>query len=471
MSKEKTDNKHNSEHNEVRYAKRKRRGLIKRFLPQTLFFRSILILVVPIFLIQIIVTTVFFDRHWSKVTSRLAFAVSGEIYLLVNSVEKDNAIVDMEQNVLANIMASKLDILATYEPGKSLADIQPLIKPSVFGWDAMIKGTLDKELKQKLNKPYTISVDFREKWVSISIQLADGVLNIDVPQRRLFSSTTYIFLLWMFAASTVLLIIAVLFMRNQIRPIRRLAIAAEHLGKGRDVHNFKTEGAKEVRQAGQAFVEMKERIQRQISQRTEMLAGVSHDLRTPLTRLKLQVAMMGDNPDIFEMKKDINDMEKMIDGYLNFVRGEGREKSARTSLDDLLKDITLTAKRQGCSVDLDLNGISVTPVLRPVAFKRCLSNITGNAMKYATHIWITLEKRSEKSVEIIIEDNGPGIDENKMDDVFRPFYRVDSSRNQETVGVGLGLPIAMDIIHAHGGEIWLQKSPRGGLAVHIYLPV
>ena len=274
----------------------------------------------------------------------------------------------------------------------------------------------------------------------------------------------------MFAASTVLLIIAVLFMRNQIRPIRRLAIAAEHFGKGRNVRNFKTEGAKEVRQAGQAFLEMKERIQRQISQRTEMLAGVSHDLRTPLTRLKLQVAMMGDSPDIYEMKKDINDMEEMIDGYLNFVRGEGQEKSALTSLDNLLKDIAFAAKRQGCDVQLELNDLSFSQMLRPVAFKRCLTNITSNAMKYATSIWITMEKTSDKQVEIIIEDNGPGIEDDKLGDVFRPFYRVDSSRNQETVGVGLGLPIAMDIVHAHGGEIWLQKSPRGGLAVHISLP-
>jgi two-component system osmolarity sensor histidine kinase EnvZ len=471
MSKKLKSEPHVPKHGENKYAKKKRRGVIKRFLPQTLFFRSILILIVPIVLIQVIVTTIFFDRHWSKVTSRLAFAVAGEISLLVSSIEQNDDYIDIEGDRLFYAMAQNLDMLATYEPGASLQKATLNKDSPGISWEAMIERTLDRELNQQLSIPYAISVDFKEKWVNVSVQLTRGVLNIDIPQRRLFSSTTYIFLLWMFAASTVLLIIAVLFMRNQIRPIRRLAIAAEHFGKGRDVRNFKTEGAKEVRQAGQAFVKMRERIQRQISQRTEMLAGVSHDLRTPLTRLKLQVAMMGDSPDIYEMKKDISEMEKMIDGYLNFVRGEGREKSVRTSLDSLLQDITLAAKRQGCDVRLNLNGLSFVPMLRPVAFKRCLTNITSNAMKYASSIWITLENVTEKQVKIIIEDNGPGIDEDKLVDVFKPFYRVDSSRNQETGGVGLGLPIAMDIVHAHGGEIWLQKSPRGGLAVHISLPI
>ncbi len=471
MSKDLESKRHVSELGGQKYTRKKRRGIIKRFLPETLFFRSILILIVPIVLIQVIVTTIFFDRHWSKVTSRLAFAVAGEISLLVNSIEQSDDDSNIENSKLINDMAHKLDMLTTYERQAILSSDQ--VRNDVLGisWEAMIIKTLHRELSQQLKVPYVISVDFKEKWVNVRVQLTRGILNIDIPQRRLFSSTTYIFLLWMFAASTVLLIIAVLFMRNQIRPIRRLAIAAEHFGKGRNVHNFKIEGAKEVRQAGQAFVEMKERIQRQISQRTEMLAGVSHDLRTPLTRLKLQVAMMGDNSDIYEMKKDINDMEKMIDGYLNFVRGEGREKSVRTSLDSLLQDITLAAKRQGCDVMLNLNELSIMPMLRPVAFKRCVTNITSNAMKYATSIWITMEETSQKQVEITIEDNGPGIEEDLLSDVFRPFYRVDSSRNQETGGVGLGLPIAMDIVHAHGGEIWLQKSPRGGLAVHISLPV
>lgn len=440
----------------------KKRGILKRFLPQTLFFRSLLILIVPIILIQIIVTTVFFDRHWSKVTSRLAFAVSGEIALLIEELPKKDLSGGFEHN---------LDLLVTFEEGEKLSLMDLQKESRAFGWAAMIRNTLDKELTYKVKQPYLINVDFKEKWIGVRIQMETGILNIDIPQRRLFSSSTYIFLLWMFAASTVLLIIAVFFMRNQTRPIRRLAIAAERFGKGREVHNFKTEGAREVRQAGEAFIKMKERIKRQISQRTEMLAGVSHDLRTPLTRLKLQISMMGDSSDIHEMKKDISDMEKMIDGYLNFVRGDGQEKSVRVVLDEMLHDIAIAARREGCAVDLDLNNMNYSLMLRALDFKRAITNIVSNAVKHADHIWITLEKEEQHEIKIIIEDNGPGIEQEKFEEVFRPFYRIDSSRNQETGGVGLGLSIARDIVHAHGGELELQKSPHGGLAVHIILPV
>lgn len=452
----------------LRHAK-KRKG-IKRFLPETLFFRSLLILITPIFLIQIILTVVFFDRHWSRMTSRLSYAVAGEIAIVLDYIEADTRDTDDTDRIL-NLMAQRLDLLITHDEGQALELKQPNDAEVEYGWEAMIKNTLSHELAVFTKNPYVVNVDFAEKWIEVRVQTSKGILNVSIPERRLFSSTTYIFLLWVFGASTVLLIIAVLFMRNQIRPIRRLSIAAEHFGKGRNVNSFKIEGAREVRQAGQAFLDMKTRIQRQISQRTDMLAGVSHDLRTPLTRLKLQVSMLGDSPDIYEMKKDISDMEKMIEGYLSFVRGEGREKSQITEIADLLREVTISAKRQGCDVDLVLNDISHSIMLRPVAFKRCLLNIVSNAIKNADHLWITLDKKAEGEVEIIIEDNGPGIDEEDYEKVFRPFYRVEGSRNPDTGGVGLGLPIAMDIVHAHGGEIWLQKSRHGGVAAHITLPI
>lgn len=446
----------------------RKRGIIKRFLPQTLFFRSLLILVIPVLLIQVIVTTIFFDRHWSKMTSRLAFAVAGEISLLIEDIQRDES-----SNKLMDKLYTELDLLVTYEPLKEHGNAQAFPaqdRYTILSWENMIKKTLDVELAQKITQPYIINVDFKEKWINVRVRLRQGMLNIDIPQNRLFSSTTYIFLLWMFVTSTILLIIAILFMRNQIRPIRRLAVAAENFGKGQDVHNFKTEGAKEVRQAGQAFIEMKERIQRQISQRTEMLACVSHDLRTPLTRLKLQIAMMEDDADSREMKQDISEMEKMIDGYLNFVRGEGQEETKWVSIETIITEIKAAVERQGGKVILNLNGITSFLMLRPIALKRCLSNITSNALKYADRIWITLEKHTNKETVIVIEDNGPGIEEDKRADVFKPFFRVDSSRNKETGGVGLGLPIAMDIVHAHGGEIWLDESRYGGLAVYISLP-
>ncbi len=399
-------------------------------------------------------------------TSRLAFAVAGEIAMIVAYFESDG-----DRQKIIDLSEQKLGFLITYDRNETLLSSASL-KSDTKGWGRMIKNTLVHELSGVISYPFSVDVDFQEKWVEVRVQLENGVLNISLPQRRLFSSTTYIFLLWVFSASIILLVISVLFMRNQIRPIRRLAIAAERLGRGRDVKNFKVEGAKEVRQAGQAFLEMKTRLQRQISQRTEMLAGVSHDLRTPLTRLKLQVAMMGNSPDIYAMKNDINDMERMIEGYLNFVRGAGRESTKITDISAMLKDITISVKRQGHKVDLNTNGISVCMSVRPTALKRALNNILSNATKYADFIWITLEKdECNREIEIIIDDNGSGIEESKFDDVFRPFYRVDGSRNTDTGGIGLGLPIAMDIVHSHGGSIWLEKSRHGGLAVHIILPM
>ncbi len=441
---------------------------IKRFVPRTLFGRSLLILILPILIIQAISMFIFFDRHWSKMTSRLAFAVAGEISVLSSYIdEADND--EMVQKIIT-LAEQRLEFLVTFDRGEIPP---PNVVPSniLEGWEGMVRNSLMHELDDALDYPFTVDVDFKEKWAEVRVQLSGGVLNVALPQRRLFSSTTYIFLIWVFFASTILLVISILFMRNQIRPIRRLAIAAERFGKGRKVDNFKVEGAKEVRQAGQAFLDMKIRLQRQIAQRTDMLAGVSHDLRTPLTRLKLQVAMMGDSPDIYDIKNDINDMEKMIEGYLNFVRGDGRETTVLTDIAAMLRDVTTSTKRQGCDVALILNNVSDSIPLRPTAFKRCLNNILSNAAKYADFIWVTLEHTGDDEIHILIEDNGPGIEDDKLEEVFRPFYRVDSSRNASTGGVGLGLPISMDIVHTHGGKIWLDRSEHGGLAVHIVLPI
>lgn len=441
--------------------------LIKRFVPKTLLGRSLLILVTPIILIQAISTFLFFDRHWSRMTSRLAYAVAGEVVWISDEIEKEPS----PENIsyIAEMASKYLSILISYHPGETIADLSQ--EKEWVGWEALIGETLDRELRSAMRHPYAIDVDFQEKWVEIRVQLSHGMLSASLPQRRLYSSSSYIFLLWVFSVSIILLVIAVLFMRNQIRPIRRLALAAERFGKGRDVSDFKLEGAREVRQAGQAFLEMRTRIQRQISQRTEMLAGVSHDLRTPLTRLKLQLAMLGDTPDTQAMKSDICEMENMIDGYLNFVRGDGREASQVTNLGELLAQIVFSAKRQGCNILWEAQQEKVFLSLRVNAFKRCVTNLISNANKYAENVWVTMMPVENGRVRIVIEDDGIGIPEDQYEDVFRPFYRVDSSRNAQTGGVGLGLPIAMDIVHAHGGKIWLEKSVHGGLAVHIRLPL
>lgn len=439
---------------------------IKRLLPKTLFARSLLILIVPVLLIQVISTYIFLDRHWGKMTNRLAFSVAGEIAMMADSLEEDGS--ELRVNELARYGAQYLDMLMTFDRGQSI--LGPGKDENWPVWQSMVADKLRAEITSTVNRPFRISGDTQEKWIQIAVQLENGVLNISLPQRRLFSSSSYIFLMWMITVSMILLVIAILFMRNQIRPIRRLAIAADRFGKGRDTTNFKVEGAMEVRQAGQAFVDMSRRIQRQISQRTAMLAGVSHDLRTPLTRLKLQLAMLGDNnPDVTAMKGDIVDMERMIGGYLDFVRGEGEEQAEKLNINLLIGKVVDAARRQGHEFTVTITE-DINLVLRPMAIERCLTNLVTNACKYADHVWVAA-KRTDHYIEIAVEDNGPGIPPEQYDEVFKPFYRVDSSRNTQTGGVGLGLPIAMDIVHAHGGHIALSPSKHGGLKVTVTLPL
>lgn len=444
------------------------RSFLKRhFVPRSLLGRSLLILIIPILLIQIITIFVFFDRHWSKMTDRLAFAVAGEIRLMADAIERNPDNPETIERITGSA-AKGLQILISYSPDEVLDN--PQNHQSSGLWQSMVTQTLATQLQEHLNKPFRIDADAQEKWFEISVQLDDGVMNVSLPERRVYSSSGYIFLIWMFVISTALLMLAILFMRGQIRPIRKLAVAAERFGRGQDTPNFKPEGAREVRQAAEAFIEMRARIKRQMEQRALMLAGVSHDLRTPLTRLKLQLAMDSSRPEALEMKHDVEDMERMIAGYLDFVRGEGEEDTVYTPLLPAITRSASTAQKQGREVHITVPE-TLTLSLKPMAFQRVLDNLIGNAARYATALWISAET-AESFATIRIEDNGPGIPEAMYEEVFKPFMRVDTSRNAETGGVGLGLPIAMDIIHAHGGKIWLEKSAdHGGLAVIIRLPL
>jgi two-component system osmolarity sensor histidine kinase EnvZ len=438
---------------------------IKAFLPRTLLGRSLLILIMPVLLIQVISTYMFFDRHWTKMTTRLAYAVAGEITAVADLVEESGNAARLQP--LFESAAQHLSLNIRFTPHKTL-DAEPR-RDFMHAWDSLVTKTLQRELEAKLRRPFVLNIDFEEKWIQVSIGLKNGVLEVTLPGRRLFSSSGYIFLLWMIGTSMVLLVVAILFMRNQIRPIRKLAIAAERFGKGRDLASFRPSGAREVRQAAEAFIDMHKRIRRQIEQRTAMLAGVSHDLRTPLTRMKLQLAMMGDNADAAAMKDDILHMERMIGGYLDFVRGEGDEAVAYTSLGELIDKAAGAARQAGLSVVQDVpQDIFIT--VRKMAFERALTNLVNNAAKYAKHLWIEAAVLDEKLI-LFFDDDGPGVPEDQYEEVFRPFYRVDTSRNAETGGVGLGLPIVMDIIHGHGGKIWLEKSAHGGLRVCIRLPL
>jgi two-component system osmolarity sensor histidine kinase EnvZ len=437
--------------------------MLKRFLPRSLFGRSLLILVTPVLLIQVITSYVFITGHWSKMADRLAFAVAGEIAVIADQIEHGT---DPDRiGRISGYAAQHLDLLISFETDA----VDPAMSTEIDR-RGVVERTLSHALADYVRRPFVITVDYHEKWVQADIQLENGVLHISLPQRRLFSSSGYIFLLWMIGTSIIMLFIAILFMRNQIRPIRRLAVVAERFGKGRDIPaSYKPEGAREIRQAAQAFLAMRDRIRRQMQQRTAMLAGVSHDLRTPLTRMKLQAAMLPASPDVEALKTDIADMEKMLNAYLDFVRGEGGEQAVRSDLRDMLERVVAGVRRHGTDVTLAAEGELSMP-LRPVAFERCLNNLVNNARKYADHIAVTAE-RNDDVIQIVIDDDGPGIPPEKYEDVFKPFYRVEGSRNQATGGVGLGLPIAQDIVHSHGGEISLEQSSLGGLRVVVRLPV
>lgn len=436
-------------------------NFVKRFLPRSLFGRSLLILVTPVLLIQVVTSYIFIDGHWSKMAERLAAGVAGEIAVFADQMER---MPDVERNAqMAALAAQYLDMLISFGGGEILRQAD---KPS----SSVVEATLGRALDRQVRRPYIIHVDIHEKWVQIDVQLENGVLRVSVPQRRLFSSSGYIFLLWMIGTSVIMLAVAILFMRNQVRPIRRLAVVAERFGKGQEIpSSFKPEGAYEIRQATAAFLAMHDRIRRQLQQRTAMLAGVSHDLRTPLTRMKLQAAMLPAGPDVEALKLDIADMERMLNAYLDFVRGEGGEQAVRTDLRAILDRIVAGMRREGARITLEAEG-DLSMKLRPVAFERALMNLINNARKYGTQVMVRAH-RADDLITVVIADDGPGIDPAHYEDVFKPFYRIEGSRNLSTGGVGLGLPIAQDIVHSHGGEIGLGRAPQGGLMVTVTVPV
>ena len=391
----------------------------------------------------------------------MARSLSGDISALIELLHQDHS----PQGITAirELAANNMGLVVTLEKNKILANVPE--KKSVSIVDKMFV----RSLKKSVQRPFKIDNKSLDNHLIVSIQLQEGVLEVILNRKRLFSSTTYIFVLWMVGTSMILFGVATIFMRNQVKPIRRLAAAADELGKGRDAPNFKPEGAREIRQASAAFIAMRDRIQRQITQRTDMLAGVSHDLRTPLTRMKLQLEMVKDSSDTAALKDDVAEMEHMVEGYLAFARGEGFETPKPTNIAHILGDVVVSAKRRGTEVDLHTEGQFVVRV-RQNAFKRCINNLLDNADRHATHVSIRTGKRGD-AIEITVDDDGPGIPKHLRDEAFKPFFRLDESRNPETGGVGLGLTIARDIIRGHGGDIILSDSPSGGLRARLTLPI
>jgi two-component system osmolarity sensor histidine kinase EnvZ len=430
---------------------------IKRFLPRSLEGRTISILVLPVVIAQMITVYIFFERHFSTLSVELSRSVAGDVAMLIGATEGNPA---ARSRIFANA-AETLDLSVAFEQRAVLSG------SVVKHWNPLIEPILETALQERVSRPFTIGAYGDDNWVEIRVQLPDGVLDVRSPQRRLFSYTAFVFIAWVVGVSLILTWIAVIFMRNQVRPIRRLALAAENFGKGRDTMRLKPAGALEVRQAAAAFLTMRDRIRRQIAQRTEMLAGVSHDLRTPLTRMKLQLALLSDGEENEGLRADVVEMETMIDAYLAFARGEGGEAAQRTDLAQLLRDVVdgLPGRE---NVTLDAGDPIELPV-RPMAMKRCLGNLIGNALRYGKQVRVAVSWH-QRIATIVIEDDGPGIPVESREDVFRPFFRLESSRNVSTGGVGLGLSIARDIAHAHGGEISLEDSPMGGLRVVLTLP-
>ena len=445
------------------YWSEKAKNRIKNILPQTLFGRALLIIVTPLILMQAISTFVFFDRHWDTMTRRLAHTLAGDIAFIVDSLTPLPKQLDRNQIFLK--ADDILHIRLTYSPQEILVK-----KESFQQWDR-VRKSLQDALKERVRRPFSIDTIKKDRRIEIKVQLPQGLLNVNVHEKRLYSSTPYIFLMWMIGSSLVLFAIAIIFMRNQIRPIRRLAIAARSFGMGRGSSEIKPSGAKEVRQATQAFRQMRERITRQFAQRTEMLAGVSHDLRTPLTRMKLQIEMLERTPETRELQDDIQEMERMIDGYLTFARGEGSESLSQINLASLIEEIISTERRDGSLINFVNKSKTIKSVtLRPQAIKRAITNLIINSKKYAEIIKVEFEYNSEHAI-ITIDDNGPGIKPEHRDDVFKAFFRLDPSRNTDTGGTGLGLTIAKDIVQSHGGDLLLSEASLGGLRATVTLPL
>jgi len=434
--------------------------IIKHLLPKSLLGRSLMIIVMPLVILQVIAALIFYESHWHKVSLTLSRSVAGDIATVIDLMRQDPDKKNLDG--IFGLSAENMNMLISFKEDEIISSSQSMVSGTM-------EETLFKALREGVGRPFYIDSESLKRHVIIDVQLSEGVLHVVTSRKRLFSSTTYVFVMWMVGSSLVLFAVATIFMRNQVKPIRRLAEAADEFGKGRDAPLFKPEGATEVRQAAAAFIDMRDRIHRQISQRTKMLAGVSHDLRTPLTRMKLQLEMASAGDSLAELKGDIGEMEHMLEGYLAFARGEGGEEPVETDLGALLHSVVAQARRQGGVIDLHVES-AITVALRPKVFRRCLTNLIENAMRYAEHVSVKAGQRGDL-VDITIDDDGPGIPKEMHDDVFKPFFRIDESRNPGTGGVGLGMTIARDVVRAHGGDIELADSPNGGLRARIKLPL
>lgn len=433
---------------------------IARYMPKGLYPRALVIVIAPVVLLQSVIAYVFMERHWQTVTQRLSSAVSADIAAMIDVYESYPQ--DAEASVLARIAASRLGMDIDIIPD---SDLPP---PGPRPFFSLLDSALSAELAQQVARPFWLDTVGRSSLIEIRIKLDKDVMRILTRRNSAYASNSHIFLLWMLGTSLILLTIAVLFLRNQIRPILKLADAAEAFGKGRDAE-FRPRGAREVRRAGNAFIEMKRRVERAVGERTTMLNGVSHDLRTILTRFKLSLALLERSSEIEALEKDVDEMARMLEDYLAFARGDAGETAVETDIRGLLEELKSDAERQGHQTELTVVGDPLV-VVRPDAFRRLMTNLVSNAARYGDRIAIRATHDARYLI-VMIDDDGPGIPADQREEVFRPFFRLDEARNVDSGGTGLGLAIARDIARAHGGDIMLADSPLGGLRATVRLPV
>ncbi|MGO4735430.1 ATP-binding protein [Bosea sp. 2KB_26] len=434
--------------------------MIGRYMPKGLYPRALVIVIAPVVLLQSVIAYVFMERHWQTVTQRLSSAVSADIAALIDVYESYPQ--DAQASVLSRIALERLGLDVDIIPD---ADLPP---PGPRPFFSLLDSALSTELSQQVARPFWLDTVGRSSLIEIRVKLGPNVMRVLTRRSQAYASNSHIFLLWMIGTSLILLTIAVLFLRNQIRPILRLADAAEAFGKGRD-SDFRPRGAREVRRAGNAFIEMKRRVERSVGERTTMLNGVSHDLRTILTRFKLSLALLERSSEIDALEKDVDEMSRMLEDYLAFARGDAGEAAVETDIRALLEDLKANAERQGHQTELEVVGDPLV-VIRPDAIRRLLTNLVSNAARFGDRIAIRATHDARYLI-VMIDDDGPSIPAGLREDVFRPFFRLDEARNVDSGGTGLGLAIARDIARAHGGDIILADSPLGGLRATVRLPV
>jgi len=431
-------------------------------IPKGLYVRSLLIVILPMVILQTVLTYVFMERHWQLVTRHMSTAVTQDIAAIIDLAQSSPGL-KTEEN-LVRLARERMNMDIQFLP------LAPLPQPLPRRLFSIIDTALSNEIKKQIGRPFWLDTAGNTDFIEIRIALDDSILRVVALRSAAYASNSHIFMLWMLGTSSVLIVVAVISLRNQIKPILMLAGAAQDFGKGRSP-DFSPRGAHEVRQAGYAFIEMKRRIERAFEQRTAMLNGVSHDLRTILTRFKLSLALMDESEDLNDLQKDVEEMQRMLEAYLAFARGDAGESTSLIDMPEFLQNLKLDCERQGGTLEISYSGDRQVAV-RPDGFKRCLSNLITNAQRHAGNTSIEAH-RDQRFLTIHIDDDGPGIPPEAREDVFRPFFRLDAARNQDEGlnGTGLGLAIARDIARSHGGDITLGESRWGGLRASVRIPV